>query len=141
VINYAEIVYSKLDSASLTKLQVAFNYAARYAYNIRFDESISRWSEKILGATVKQHLCARNCIFLHKLLFSKKPSYLYGKLCFPSSDRSRNLLIPHCNYLNSERLFFVNAIRLWNVLPTDIQAVYERGLFKKRVYEFFLKLN
>jgi len=137
VISYPEIVYSKLYSASLTKLQVAFNYAARYAFNKRMDESISSWSKNILGMTIKQYLCARNCIFLHNLMMTKTPSYLYEKLCFPSSDRSKNLLIPKFNYMNSERLFFVNAIRLWNDLPANIKAIGERGLFKRKVCDFF----
>lgn len=137
LIDYAALVYSKLDSASMHKIQVAFNYATRYVYNKRKFDHISNWSRQVLGRTVDQHLCARNCIFLHNLLITKSPEYLYEKICLPTSSRSLNLLYPPFKYLTSERLFFINATRLWNSLPPSIQSIGERGLFKKRVFEFF----
>ena len=137
LINYSATVYSKLDSASLHKLQVAFNSATRYVYNIRKYDHLNSWKNKILGCSLESYLDIRNCIFLHKLILSKTPPYLFEKLRFSLSSRNNDLIIPKFYYQNSERCFFVNAARKWNSIPTSIREECESSKFKALISEHF----
>ena len=134
---YSEVVYSKLDSSSMHKLNVAMNNATRYVYGLKRYDHISNWKKEILGCDIEDYLKARNCIFMFKLLKNKTPFYLYEKINLSNSQRSRNLIIPSFNYLNSSRLFFVNTARLWNSLPNMLKNINSINVFKKEVQKFF----
>jgi len=136
-ITYAEIVYSSLDSRSLQKLKVAFNFAARYIYNLKRFESVSNYVTSILGCTIETYIKYRNCIFMHKLINSKSPAYLYNKLHFSQSNRNITLILPTFQYSESEKLFFINAARLWNSLPFITRNISESSGFRTQVMNFF----
>lgn len=134
-ITYAAEVYSKLDSLSLHKLLVSFNNATRYVFNIRKYSSISSYSKMILGINLQDYLCYRNILFLHRILINKTPQYLYEKLTIGTSSRCNTLILPDFKYVNSSRLFFINAIRLWNSLPTHLRLINNASSFKKSLLE------
>lgn len=137
IITYSVLVYSKLDSHSSHKLFVAFNNVTRYVFALRRFSHVSDVSKAILGCSITSYLDARNCIFLHKLIYSKTPPYLYNKLRFSVSNRSLNLILPKFNYLQSQRLFFINAIRLWNLLPNNIKNINRTSSFKHSILLHF----
>lgn len=137
IISYAEVVYCKLDSVSMHKLQVAFNNMVRYVYGLRRYDHVSLYQNSILGCTLAQFLDARNCIFLHKIIYSRLPTYLFTKLQFAQSARTFNLIIQPFNYLNSTRLFFTYTIRLWNSLPEHIKRTWRASSFKKAILNHF----
>ena len=136
-ITYAEIVYSSLDSRSMHKLKVAFNFATRYVYNLKRFESVSDFVISILGCTVETYIKFRNCIFMHKLINTKSPVYLYNKLQLSQSNRSITLILPSFQYTESEKLFFINAARIWNSLPSLTRNISESSKFKTQVMSFF----
>lgn len=136
LISYSAEVYSKLDSHSLHKLQVSFNNATRYVYGLTRFSSISCWRRMVLGYDLVDYLRMRNLIFLHKLLYQKTPLYLYEKLVFGRSTRCTTLIVPRHNYLNTSRLFFVNAIKLWNSLPINIKLISRKNSFKNSLIEY-----
>ena len=74
---------------------------------------------------------------MHKIITTKRPAYLYDKLVWGSSQRISNLHLPKFNYLNSSRLFFVQAIRECNSLPPDIKIINSSNNFKNAVYKHF----
>lgn len=137
LITYAEVVYSSLDSLSQRKLQVAFNDAVRYIYGLRRSDHISAYSRSVLGCSLTEYLSARNCIFLHTILKNKAPTYLFNKFIFARSQRSQHLLLPRFQYLNSSRLFFIHAVRLWNSLPVHIKRILNPDNFKKKILHYF----
>lgn len=134
-ISYAAEVYSQLDSHSLHKLQVAFNNVTRYVYGLNRYSSISSWRKMILGIDLVDYLRYRNLLFLHRLLIHKSPNYLYDKIDFGRSTRCPIIILPHFNYINSARLFFVNSIRLWNSLPIHIRRISNACSFKKSLLD------
>lgn len=136
-ITYAAEVYSKLDSLSLHKLQVSFNNATRYVFNLRKYSSISSYNKIILGINLQDYLCYRNLLFLHRILTYKAPHYLYEKLAIGTSSRCKMLILPELKHLNSSRLFFINAIRLWNSLPTTIRLINNASSFKKCLFDLY----
>lgn len=137
IISYFEVVYPRMDSCSEHKLLVAFNSMTRYIYGLRRFDHISAYQTKILGCTLLQYFNARNCIFLHKIIQTRSPSYLYSKLIFCQSRRTLNIVIPTFNYLNSSRLFFVNSTRVWNSLPTSTRQITNLTKFRKEVFRYF----
>ena len=137
VISYSGLVYGKLDSASKSKLQLAINNAARYVFMKRKYDHISIYARQILSHDITNHYNILNLIFLHKLIYTKCPQYLFEKLRFANSVRTLNIITPAFNYLASSRLFFVNAIKLWNLLPTNIKSIRNPESFKLAVNSFF----
>ena len=123
IINYAEVVYSDLESLSSHKLQVAFNDSVRYIYQVRRYDRISLMARNTLGCTLEQHRIIKNCLFLFKLISRRTPYYLYSKLQFTRSVRTFNIVTLRYNYLNSSQLFFINAVKIWNSLPQNIKRV------------------
>lgn len=135
-INYSAEVFSKLDSHSLHKLQVAFNNAARYIYGLTRYSSMTSWRKLILGCDLIDYIRLRNLMFLHRLLHYKTPFYLYDKLIFGFSARSQTLILPRHTSLATSRSFFVNAIKLWNTLPTNIKHITRKDSFKNALLDF-----
>lgn len=140
-ITYAAEVYSKLDSHSSHKLQVSFNNATRYVYNLNRFSSMSSWRKLILGCDLDDYLRMRNLLFLHRILQNKTPAYLYEKLSFGRSARCMTLIVPRFSTLCSSRFFFVNAIKLWNTLPVNIKLIGEKSRFKQALFEFITISN
>lgn len=137
LITYSESIYCKLDSISLHKILVAFNYATRYVYGINRFDHVSEWSKELLGCNLTTHLNMRNLCFLHNLIINKSPSYLYEKLQFSQSKRSFMLIIPKHNLLNTTRFFFIHTIKLWNSLPSHIKRICNQDKFKTEIAEHF----
>ncbi|XP_075163387.1 uncharacterized protein LOC142239829 [Haematobia irritans] len=136
VISYAAELYSGLDSHSMHKLRVAFNNATRYVYGLSRFDSMTSWGSKVLGIDIIDYLKLRNMTFLHRLIVNKLPCYLFDKLIFGQSNRCLTLIIPRFKYVNSSRMFFINAVRLWNNLPYNVRCLINIDKFKKTVKSF-----
>lgn len=137
IISYAATVYCKPDSVSMHKLQVSFNHTVRYVYGLQRFDHIRQWSKSLLGVNLVDYFAVKNCLFLYNLIETQEPTYLFEKLIFCRSNRSRLLLIPEYNYLNSTRLFFISAIRTWNDLPNRIKSACDRSNFKREIMEHY----
>ncbi|XP_017465500.1 PREDICTED: RNA-directed DNA polymerase from mobile element jockey-like [Rhagoletis zephyria] len=137
IITYSEVVYSKLDSISCHKLNVAFNNATRYVYGIGRYEHISACRTNILGCSLENYLAARNCIFIYKLTVFKIPAYLFEKLIPVRSQRHNSFIVPKLTYLASSRLFFINAVRVWNSLPETVKSGLNRFNYRTQIYNYF----
>ena len=135
LIMYAANVYGDLDAASLRKLQLAVNNCTRFVYKKRKYDHISHLSHNILGFSIKNFLNFRNILFIHKLINSKTPAYLYSKLKLCQSNRTNNLVLPKCKFQSTSRMFFVNAIKLWNSLPIHLKNELNYVRFKCSITE------
>jgi len=137
IMHYHALVYGNFDSASKGKLQLVINSAARYVYNKRKYDHISNEARNILNCDISSFYNVINLVFLHKLINSQCPLYLYEKLNFAQSLRTFNLIKPVHQYLVTSRTFFVSAIGLWNSLPFAIKKIQNQGLFKMAVRNQF----
>lgn len=135
LIIYGANVYGNLDSASLNKLQLTVNNCARFVYNKRKYDHISTYSKNILGSNLKAFLDTRNLLFIHKLIFNKTPDYLFECLIFSNSKRTNNLAVPVHRHLTTSRMFFINAVNLWNQLPHHIKNIANLKIFKSALYK------
>lgn len=135
--NYCSVVIGTLDSYCKRKYDIAFNTCLRYIYGLRKYDSISDFRKNILGCDLHNYLKFRTCCFLYKLIDSKTPKYLYNKINFGRSTRTR-CLIPHTNFtaqLNSS--FFIRAIVIWNSLPIRIKWASSFGMFRTHCLLYF----
>ena len=130
-------VFNDLDSVNCRKLTSAINDATRYVCDLRKYDRLASHRNLILGMSLKDYICFRTCVFLHKLMNTKTPTYLYDKLCLGHSTRNRVLIVPKFRYLESSRLFFVSAIRLWNTLPATFRNIAAANSFKRHLLLHF----
>jgi len=130
-------IFANSDQASRNKLNVVFNNIARYVFNRRRDQEISEYSKQIFGINFNNILKLRTLITLHKIINTKKPEYLFNRIRFTQSQRSKKIILPRHNALLSERQFFIHSIRLWNSLPNSLTFEKNTYLFKKSVINHF----
>jgi len=137
ILSYSGLVYGNLDSASRQKVQLCLNNAARYVFQLRKYDHISAYSCQLLNCDISTFYTVMNLVFLHKLINTQCPSYLFDKLNFAQSARTLNLIIPNFNYLVTSRMFFVSAVKLWNALPSSVKSIRNPKLFKLAVVNSF----
>ena len=136
-LTYGCELFSSCDSLSRRKLEVLYNNIVRYVYGLKRVDHVSAYSKLLYGVSFDNLLKIRTTTFLHKIIFTKKPNYLYSKLKFAKSTRGKNIIIPKFRCLVSEWHFFISAIRLWNSLPHNQQTNSNATSFNKFLFKFF----
>lgn len=131
VLLYGCELFANCNSADKRLLTVAYNSIARYIFQKSRRERISSYSYKIFNMSFDNLLQFRCITFLHKIIYTREPSYLYTKLQFARSNRGRKIIQLRYRKTKSEYQFLINTIRLWNNLPTTLQIVSNASRFKK----------
>lgn len=137
---YGSELFASCDSTSRRRLNVIFNNTVRYVFGLRRYSSISSFSSKIYGVSFDSLMKIRVILFTHKVIYTGKPNYIFSKLQFARSNRGRKLILPIHHTLVSEWQYFVNAVRLWNLLPPNLQLLSNVTQFKKHLFSFFQSL-
>lgn len=128
---YADGAQYHRDSLSSRKLQVTFNACTRYVHGLgRFDH-ISLYENSILGIDFTSFTDLRAMIFIYKLLSHKLPDYLFEKVDFMSSQRTRQLRIRRHRTAQMSNSIFVRGVRLWNSLPIGVRNVGTVKTFRR----------
>lgn len=130
-------LFASCDSICQNKLKVMFNNVARYIYGRTRFSSISQFSYQIYKVSFSSLLKCRSLQFLHKIIYNKQPQYLYDRLVFSRTNRGYKINSIRYRKLISERHFFVNAIRLWNDLPSNIQTLSNARHFNSAIFAHF----
>lgn len=130
-------LFANCDSASRRKLNVIYNNIIRYVYGLDRFGHVSPFSVKLYGVSFENLLNCRVLCLLHKVIYSKSPKYLYCKLKFARSNRGCKLIPFRHRYLVSEWQFFIHGIRLWNLLPSNIQTIRNALNFKRTIFQYF----
>jgi len=133
ILLYGCEVIANADSAHAQKLNVAYNNIARYVYGLTRNEHVSEKAFCINNISFKNLLKLKVLIFLHKIIITSEPIYLYERLQFTQSPRNNDIVPFRHSSLVSERQFFIYGVRLWNSLQNDIQQVTNAIEFKKKL--------
>lgn len=133
-------LFSNCDSTSKRKLNGLFNNVARYVYGLRKYDRISDYAKMIYGVTLDNLFKIRLLIYLQKIIVTKLPNYLFNRITFTRSARGKKVIPLLYRTLVSEYQFFVNAIRLWNVLPSDLQLITNASQFRTSLFKNFAQL-
>lgn len=136
---YCSNVFLGMPMSEWNTMKVCFNACVRFIFNLSMRTSISPYVVEVLGCSLKQLAEFRACTFLHQMLATQSPSYLYENLIFPRFQRGRTLKLP-TPYSSKERnnSFFVLVPRFWNDLKPHLRAISTLSSFKS---EYLSELN
>lgn len=137
ILLYGCEIFSSCDRLSYNKLEKAYNAILRYVFGLKKYDHITPFSKKIYGITFSDLLKIRTLTLLHKIINTREPLYLYNRILFTRSLRSNDLIQFRHRTLTSEWQFFINSIRLWNLLPSNIQFISNAMHFKKALLNFY----
>ena len=130
-------LFASTDYKSNEKLNIAYNAVVRYIYGLKKYEHISSYTNNLYGVTFTNLLKIRSLIFLHKIVYTREPPYLYNRIIFTRTNRSNDLIPIRRKSLISEWQFFVYSVRLWNLLPSHIQFISNAERFKLYIFDHF----
>jgi len=130
---YASELFAGLDYNASENLRKAFNNIVRYVFGLKRSYRISERAKEIYGMDLNNFLDFKCLTLLFKIVNTKEPSYLFNRLNFVRSARSRKIVPIRYNYLISERHFYVHTIRLWNSLPNNFHFISNVNQFKRQL--------
>lgn len=131
-------VFAACNATDKRKLVTTFNNITRYIFDLQRFDHVSPYSKRIFGMTFDNYLKLKRLIFLHKIIVTKEPKYLYNKLTFTSSLRNNSIRTFKFRKSASYNQFYISTIYLWNHLPTDIQLTSNAIKFKKLLTSYFI---
>ena len=134
-------IFGNSDSNSMNKLNVVYNNIARYIFNIGPFDHISQYSFQIFSMTFSDLLKFRMLTQLHKIIYTQNPKYLFDKLIFLQTQRSKMISHIRCKHSISDKQFFIYSIRLWNSLPPSFHFITNQVQFKNKLKAFYSNLN
>ena len=134
-------IYANCDSKDKYKLNKLFNNIIRYIFCLRKYDHVSMYCKKLYSMTFDNLLKFRVIVYIHKIIVTKMPPYLFNKLCFTVSSRNNYLRTTRCRYMISERQFLIYAIRLWNSLPIRLTFITNTLHFREEVKKIFTTNN
>lgn len=138
---YSCELFCNCSSEAKSRLRVAFNSIIRYVFGLKRRDHVSNFAKEILGVSFENYLKIRTLICLHNIIYIKEPQYLFSILRFSRSSRGNHIIQLRHNKRISDQHFFINAIRLWNYLPNNIQTIRNKGPFKTSLFSFFNNLE
>lgn len=130
-------LFANCISTDKRKLRTTYNNIARYVFGLKKYDRVSQFSKKIFGVTFDNLLKCRCLLFLHKIIYTKQPYYLYQKLRFARSNRGKIIIQIRHKYDISKQQFFIPTIKLWNTLPHILQNLGNAIQFKKSIFNYF----
>lgn len=134
---YSCELFCNCDVKNKSRLRIAFNSIVRYVFGLSRRDHVSNYAKQIFGISFENYLNLRTLVCLHKIIYSREPQYLFDILRFSRSNRGKQLIQIRHKRRISDQHFFVNAIRLWNNLPYNIQIISNDRQFKTNLYKHF----
>jgi Reverse transcriptase (RNA-dependent DNA polymerase) len=128
-INYSNIVYAHVDSASARKLGVAINACIRYIHGLGRRDSVRDLQSSITGLPLRAAATLQILKFLFKIMKSQHPSYIFTLVSYGSSQRLQNLNLPTFRRSAMAHSFVVVASKMWNELPHSTKTINVLGRF------------
>lgn len=137
IITYGYPVFSNLTVRLSAKLQAAFNSCTRFVLGIRKYDSMGNRRNIIFGCTLSDFLTQMIYTSMFKIVKLKEPDYLYSRLKFSRSLRTR-CLVPITRKLASYNgMFFIKGLTLWNDLPYELKCIQTITVFKSKIKSLF----
>lgn len=130
-------IFANSDTLSTQKMNVLYNNIARYVYGLKRSDHISTFSFRIFNMSFINLMKFRTLLLLHKIINTKEPLYLHNRIQFFKSNRIKKITQFKYRLLLSERQFYIYAIRLWNLLPTNLHRITSITHFKHSLSKFF----
>lgn len=121
---YCDAVYSTNLLASDSRLlEGAFSACVRFVYGLRRYDSTRVRVDELLGCPLMTYLRCRRCLFMHGLVLSREPEFLFGRLIDGRSTRSRQFTIPRHVSAQYNRSFFIRTVADYNAIPVGVRML------------------
>lgn len=130
-ISYAIEVYYSLSSKLKNQLQMAFNACTRLILGLRKYDRLGDSYGLLLNCTLDKFVDKATCCMLFKIIRNRSPEYLYRRIAFARSNRTRMLKTPSRRLSSFDGMFFVRGIALWNRLPLALRLSTTLSEFKR----------
>ena len=149
-LDYCNSLYFGLSQASLSRLQLVQNAAARLLTRTRKYESITPILFKLYWLPVTFRIDLKILLFVYKALNKPAPQYLTNLLCPYTPSRTLRssdhclLIVPRSRLKKRGDCTFATAgPKLWNSLPLYIRLAPSISIFKTslKTYLFSLAFN
>jgi Reverse transcriptase (RNA-dependent DNA polymerase) len=127
---YCDIIFSRASYGISNDLKQIFNSCARYIFKIHPNDHITEYTHRILGISPDLFFCGRMCVAMKNLIATATPSYLFDELEFGQSRRLHHLRAPAHRTTMRAKTFFVQGVKLWNILPLEIRRENSVGRFR-----------
>lgn len=134
IFTYCSNIFMALPRSQWDRLNICFNACTRYVHGLRKFDSISGFKGSILGCDLETYMKFRSCTFIHKLIQTKSPDYLFKNIHLPRIPRHRALATQSHKKSIREKSFFIYSVKLWNNLPDEIRDILGFGEFSDRCW-------
>ena len=88
--NYGDVFLFSLSEHSKQRLKKCLNDCVRFIYNLRLGDHVSHLQKNLIGCPLMVYYDFRATVFIHKLLLTRCPEYLYEKLIISDALRTHN---------------------------------------------------
>lgn len=134
---YSSELFAGCNTYDTRKLNTTFNNIVRYVFGLSRFDHVSQYSHRILGISLNDYLKFKNLLFLHKIIYTKEPQYLFNRLIPTRSPRNNGFRQLKHRDTASKKQFFIYTINLWNHLPSNIQYISNAIKFKQILTQYF----
>lgn len=134
-------VFSSISKELHKKLNMAINACTRFVYGLRKFDRLGNKRNAILKCSLQDLYNNYCCLLLAKIIKTREPKYLYDRLQFAQSDRTRNLIPPARRLSSLDDLFFIKGVTLWNALPARLKNLETYTSFKTQLKKFNISLS
>ena len=142
--DYCASVLTDLTGQQRLKLRRLMNACVRFIYDLRRDEHVSPWYERLGWLSADDRREYLTCCLIFSILHSSSPPFLAGKLqpshrLLPqlrSSSSPMDLAIPTCRTVTFQRSFHLLGCTLWNSLPPHIKEENSLKHFRCLLFDY-----
>lgn len=134
---YCDVLFFNCFASYRERIERAINACTRFVFGLRYYDHLGDVRNVVLGMSLENHFKVRALMFLHKLINTKTPDYLYDNLNFGASARTANLLIPWNRTRHFNNSLFVSGASLWNSLPSHLKTLRSAAAFRSAIRMHF----
>lgn len=134
---FGDLLHVHPNARDFDRLRVALNCCVRYVYGLGRRAHVSHLQSSLLGCPLRSLYAYRSCLFLRKLMSSRSPPSLYGKLTASQGLRLQNLVVPANSTNSYANSLFVRGVVHWNSLPPAVKRSNSEAIFKRGCLQFF----
>lgn len=151
ILDYADSCYSNVTEEQLNKLERLQNLCIRFIFGLRKYDHVSQYRTRLKWLSIRLRRNWHILSLLYSILFNPvTPHYLKERFMFLGESNSNSyslrstdnlqLIIPTHSSSFYSKSFSVQAVRLWNSLPTSIRCAQSLPIFKNLVKAHYLSL-
>ena len=140
-LDYCSLVFGDLTNELNERLQRIQNSCIRFIFNLRYDEHVSSYREKLSWLPVKDRRNYLLSVFLFSLFSTSEPKYLMDMFEHQPESRtmitrsaSSDLYCPTHRTTKYHHSFLVSSTKLWNSLPINLKNISNKQTFRTKLH-------